>query len=126
MMRSWTRRNGSNPLGSLSLHPRCGKIRADVNRQIIQDSPYGRGRSAFEILVWFRLGRLRLVETYIKALHAQSASQTTGDAISRYNTDDLNEARQRNLDLVEQVARRLKAQPRLADDSQNEAGEPTS
>ena len=68
----------------------------------------------------------RLVETYIKALHAQSASQTTGDAISRYNTDDLNEARQRNLDLVEQVARRLKAQPRLADDSQNEAGEPTS
>jgi hypothetical protein len=35
-MRSWTRRNGSNPLGSLSLHPRCGKIRADVNRQIIQ------------------------------------------------------------------------------------------
>ena len=59
MMRSWTRRNGSNPLGSLSLHPRCGKIRADVNRQIIQDSPYGRGRSAFEILVWFRLGRLR-------------------------------------------------------------------
>ena len=63
---------------------------------------------------------------YIKALHAQSASQTTGDAISRYNTDDLNEARQRNLDLVEQVARRLKAQPRLADDSQNEAGEPTS
>src|SRR6516165_7072685 len=61
MMRSWTRRNGSNPLGSLSLHPRCGKIRADVNRQIIQDSPYGRGRSAFEILVWFRLGRLRYV-----------------------------------------------------------------
>src|SRR6516162_6256918 len=60
MMRSWTRRNGSNPLGSLSLHPRCGKIRADVNRQIIQDSPYGRGRSAFEILVWFRLGRLRV------------------------------------------------------------------
>src|SRR6516164_7646685 len=59
MMRSWTRRNGSNPLGSLSLHPRCGKIRADVNRQIIQDSPYGRGRSAFEIPVWFRLGRLR-------------------------------------------------------------------
>src|SRR6516164_7512223 len=50
MMRSWTRRNGSNPLGSLSLHPRCGKIRADVNRQIIQNSPYGRGRSAFEIL----------------------------------------------------------------------------
>ena len=36
MMRSWTRRNGSNPLGSLSLDPRCGKIRADVNRQIIQ------------------------------------------------------------------------------------------
>jgi len=36
MMRSWTRRNGSNPLGSLGLHPRCGKIRADVNRQIIQ------------------------------------------------------------------------------------------
>jgi hypothetical protein len=36
MMRSWTCRNGSNPLGSLSLHPRCGKIRADVNRQIIQ------------------------------------------------------------------------------------------
>ena len=40
----------------------------------------------------------RLVETYIKALHAQSASQTTGDAISRYNTDELNEARQRNTD----------------------------
>jgi hypothetical protein len=36
MMRSCTRRNGSNPLGSLSLHPRSGKIRADVNRQIIQ------------------------------------------------------------------------------------------
>jgi len=36
MMRSWTRRNGSSPLGSLSLDPRCGKIRADVNRQIIQ------------------------------------------------------------------------------------------
>src|SRR6516164_2519761 len=117
MMRSWTRRNGSNPLGSLSLHPRCGKIRADVNRQIIQDSPYGRGRSAFEILVWFRLGRLRLVETYIKALHAQSALQRTGDAISRDNTDDLNEVRQRNLDLIEQIARRQ----RLADDSQNEA-----
>src|SRR6516164_7625177 len=50
MMRSWTRRNGSNPLGSLSLHPRCGKIRADVNRQIIQNSAYGRGRCAFEIL----------------------------------------------------------------------------
>ena len=32
------------------MHPRCGKIRADVNRQIIQNSPYGRGRSAFEIL----------------------------------------------------------------------------
>src|SRR6516225_4952855 len=63
MMRSWTRRNGSNPLGSLSLHPRCGKIRADVNRQIIQDSPYGRGRSAFEILVWFRLGRLSPLRT---------------------------------------------------------------
>src|SRR6516162_845248 len=60
MMRSWTRHNGSNPLGSLSLHPRCGKIRADVNRQIIQNSPYGRGRSAFEIPVWFRLGRLRI------------------------------------------------------------------
>jgi hypothetical protein len=65
----------------------------------------------------------RLVETYIKALHAQSALQKTGDAIS---TDDLNKARQRNLDLIEQVARRLKAQPRLADDSQNEAGERTS
>ena len=50
MMRLWTGRNGSNPLGSLSLHPRCGKIRADVNRQIIQNSAYGRGRSAFEIL----------------------------------------------------------------------------
>jgi hypothetical protein len=36
MMRSWTRRNGWDPLGSLCLHPRCGKIRADVNRQIIQ------------------------------------------------------------------------------------------
>ena len=47
----------------------------------------------------------RLVETYIKALHAQSASQKTGDAISRYNTDDLNKARQRNLDLIEQVPR---------------------
>ena len=33
-----------------ALHPRCGKIRADVNRQIIQNSAYGRGRSAFEIL----------------------------------------------------------------------------
>src|SRR5215468_9394052 len=60
MMRSWARRDGSNPLGLLSLHPRCGKIRADVNRQIIQISPYGRGRSAFEIPVWFRLGRLRV------------------------------------------------------------------
>jgi len=39
---------------------------------------------------------------YIKALHAQSASQTTGDTIS---TDDLNKARQRNLDLIEQVPR---------------------
>ena len=39
---------------------------------------------------------------YIKALHAQSAAQTTGDAIS---TDDLNKARQRNLDLIEQVPR---------------------
>ena len=68
----------------------------------------------------------RLVETYIKALHAQSASQKTGDAISRYNTDDLNKARQRNLDLIEQIARRQKANPRLADDSQNEAGERTS
>jgi len=36
MMRSWTGRNGSNQLHTLSLHPRCGKIRADVNRQIIQ------------------------------------------------------------------------------------------
>ena len=64
----------------------------------------------------------RLVETYIKALHAQSALQRTGDAISRDNTDDLNEVRQRNLDLIEQIARRQ----RLADDSQNEAGERTS
>ena len=39
MMRSCTRHNGLNPLGSLSLHPRCGKIRADVNRQIIQKKP---------------------------------------------------------------------------------------
>jgi hypothetical protein len=36
MMQSSSRRNGWNPLGSLSLHPRCGKIRADVDRQIIQ------------------------------------------------------------------------------------------
>jgi hypothetical protein len=52
--------------------------------------------------------------------------QETGDAISRDNTDDLNEVRQRNLDLIEQIARRQKAKPRLADDSQNEAGERTS
>jgi len=43
MMRSWTRRNGSNPLGSLSLHPRCGKIRADVDRQIIKNSRTAEG-----------------------------------------------------------------------------------
>jgi hypothetical protein len=49
MMRSWTRRNGSNPLGSLSLHPRCGKIRADVNQQIIQNSPYAEGGARSKI-----------------------------------------------------------------------------
>jgi hypothetical protein len=29
--------------GSFALHPHYGKIRADVDRRIIQNSPYGRG-----------------------------------------------------------------------------------
>lgn len=112
--------------------PRCGRsARFPLLLQSAADAPNALASIAAAVaegtITPAEAGELsRLVETYIKALHAQSASQTTGDAISRYNTDDLNKARQRNLDLVEQVARRLKAQPRLADDSQNEAGEPTS
>ena len=33
------RRNGLNPQGLFALHPRCGKIRADVDRRIIQNCP---------------------------------------------------------------------------------------
>src|SRR5215813_7512944 len=33
------RRNGLNPQGLFALHPRCGKIRADVDRRIIQKLP---------------------------------------------------------------------------------------
>ena len=33
------RRNDLNPQGLFALHPRCGKIRADMDRRIIQKLP---------------------------------------------------------------------------------------
>src|SRR5215467_4594669 len=52
------RRNGLNPQGLFALHPRCGKIRADVDRRIIQKLPVRPRLNCVAILFWFRLCRL--------------------------------------------------------------------
>jgi hypothetical protein len=46
------------PTGSFALHPHCGKIRADVDRRIIQNCPYSRGAGVCVSLFGSRLCRL--------------------------------------------------------------------
>jgi hypothetical protein len=55
------------PIGFLSFAPAsAGTNRADVDRRIIQNCPYGRGVAACAGMpVWFRLRRLRIIQALL-------------------------------------------------------------
>jgi hypothetical protein len=59
MMRLCTRRNGSNPLGSLSLHPRCGDPGGCESADHPKIARTAEGGACSKSPVWFRLVRLR-------------------------------------------------------------------